>query len=180
MLTNMYANIVDMAIPFSFKNFFKWLKFREEYKKFYRKIYRGSPAFSALWEFSDFIKFSDVVFVIKDDSLISSTEYRPGENGFKIKEQYRNITVKLYSEQEKVGIDIENMNTSGKRKFNFTFEKGDWTKDHDMYDEFFMDMIIQAINNTILRRLDMCIREKILLIYKIDINKKSNRFIKLD
>ena len=151
------------AIPFSWRNCFKYLKYKKKLNKFIRSLDEGSPSFGVLWNFADFIKYSEFVFFYdncKTSNLFSSIGYAPGENGFKISEEDYTIIVKLFSDSQRVGIDIENKK-GNKLKKNYTFEKNEWIEEPDEYDILFIDRIISIINRHMITMLNDCIKKKL-------------------
>ena len=157
----MFMNIVKDTVPLTWKNFFKFIKFRLKLKKFKKSIYEGSPSFLVLWAFADFIKYAERIFFFdnaKNSSLgiYSSDSYEPGHNGFRITDASKIITVKLFTDSQKVGIDIECL--KGNRiKQNYTFINNEWTEDPDEYDILLIDRITSIINNKMLEMIDMCV-----------------------
>ena len=162
-MVNMFMDVVDKSIPFSFKNMRKYFNYKKKLKAFKRKISNGSPSFAVLWEFADFIKYSEIIFGFDKTGLYSSTEYKPGQNGFKISDSKRIIIVKLFSDTQTVAIDIDNVST--KKKNNYTFENNEWIKEPDEYDLFYINIIIQIINDNMLALLNRSINEKLIILY---------------
>lgn len=151
---------VKEATPFSLRRIFKYFKFKKNLKKFTKKIQTGSPSFSVLWNFADFIKYAENIFFYnnsKNSLLYSSTGYAPQENGFRINGEDYIITVKLFSEYQRVGIDIESK-VGNRHKINYTFEEQQWTIEPDEYDEILIDRVIGIINHEMLRLLNDCIQ----------------------
>lgn len=162
-MTNMFMAQVERARNFSIWHPFKYFKYRSSYKSFKKRINYGSPSFGVLWSFADFIKYAELIFMfdnVKTNGLYSSPDYVPMQNGFKIHTPDVNILVKLYSETQRVGIDISR-NTGGKIKSNYTFENNQWTSEPDDYDIMLLDRVISIINNRMLWLLDWCIDKKL-------------------
>ena len=162
-MTNMFMSQVQAARKFSFLHPFKYWNYRKSYKNFVKKIDRGSPSFGVLWHFADFIKYAELIFMYnncKDSTLYSSQDYAPTQNGFKITFEEMVITIKLYSDTKKVGIDI--VRSVGNRiKSNYTFENEQWTIEPDEYDEILLDRIIGLINSCMIFLLNWCITIKL-------------------
>jgi len=91
--------------------------------------------------------------------LYSSTEYSPGTNGFRINIDEAIITIKLWSDTQTIGIDIENKKGT-KKKSNYTFVNNDWLDPPDEYDILLVDNIIGIINKAMIWLLDYCIKSK--------------------
>ena len=165
-MVNMFMKIVDKSVPFKIKYIFKYFRFRKEFKTFKKKISNGSPSFSVLWEFADFIKFSEIIFGLDKTGLYSSNEYKAGENGFKITTDERIILIKLFTETLSVAIDIDNKN-GARKKSSYIFINNEWDKEPDDYDIFFINLIIQIINNTMLHHLERCINKKFEILFNV-------------
>lgn len=162
-MTNMFMSQVQGAIRFTFKHPFKYFKFKKKYNAFCKRIDMGSPSFGVLWNFADFIKYAELIYMydnVKDSELYSSTDYTPMQNGFRINTREVIVTVKLYSEAKRVGIDIAR-NLGNKTKSNYTFENEHWTIEPDEYDEVLLDRIIGLINDKMLYLLNWCIARKL-------------------
>lgn len=167
-MTNIFMKQIRDAQEFSFLHPIKSFKRRQELKKFVRTIKNGSPSFGVLWNFADFIKYAERIYFTpnsKDSLLYSSTEYRPGENGFKINSKDITIICKLYSEDQMVGLDLEYKNS--KLKSRYTFKENRWEEDPDEYDELLLDRIISIINHNMLQLLEQCIIIKLGLDYTL-------------
>jgi hypothetical protein len=152
---------VAKSVPCKLGSFFKYLKYNRE-KKNIKKIKTGSPSFGVLWNFADFIKYAEIIFFYdnnKNGTLFSSTGYNPQENGFRINGVECVITVKLFSEYQRVGIDIESKH-GNKLKRNYTFEENQWTIEPDEYDVLLIDRITEIINNSMIGLLQWCIDVK--------------------
>lgn len=162
-MTNIFMNQVKDAISFSWKYIFKYFKFRRSYKKFCKNIKIGSPSFGVLWNFSEFIQYAEIVYCYdnnKNNVLYSSKDYIIGQRGFKIYTDEMIITCKLWSDNQKVGIDVENKN-GNKLKTSYEFINGNWTKEPDDYDILHIDRIIGIINHYMLYLLTYCINKKL-------------------
>lgn len=162
-MTNIFMSLVNDSMKFSFIHFFKWRKYRKKYHKFCDTITNGSPSLGVLWYFAEFIKYSEIIFFYdnsKDGWLYSSNSYDPGENGFRIKTKDCIITIKLFSDNQIVGIDIENT-AGGHIKTNYTFENGQWTTTPDEYDLLHIETIISIINDSMIKFLDRMIYTKL-------------------
>lgn len=161
-MTNIFMKQVRDIQRFSFLHPIKTIRSRIELGKFVKTIKNGSPSLGVLWNFADFIKYAERIYFTRNskDFLYSSSEYKPGENGFIINRKDIGIviTCKLYSEDQVVGLDLEYKNS--KLKTNYTFKEGHWDKDPDDYDEILIDRIIEIINNMMLHWLQECIRIK--------------------
>ena len=158
-MTNIFMGLVNDSMEFSFTHFFKWVKYKKKYKKFCNSITNGSPSLGVLWYFAEFIKYSEIIFFYdnsKDNWLYSSNSYDPGENGFRITTDEFIITVKLYSDSQTVGIDVENKK-GGHVKTSYKFENGQWTSPPDEYDLLHVNTIIEIINRSMIRLLDFSI-----------------------
>lgn len=162
-MTNIFMNQVRDAVSFSWKNFFKYFKFRKSYKKFCKNIKMGSPSFGVLWNFSEFIQYAEIIYSYdnsKTNSIYASRDYIVGQRGFKISNGEIIITCKLYSDDQKVGIDVENK-TGNKIKTSYVFINGAWTKEPDDYDILHIDRIIEIINRHMLQLLYYCMDRKL-------------------
>lgn len=162
-MTNIFMSQVRDARKFSFLHFFQYRKFRKNYRIFKKKIDRGSPSFGVLWNFADFIKYAELIFMYdnsKDSGLYSSQDYAPTQNGFRINMQDVTITVKLYSETKRAGIDIIR-SKGNKIKSNYTFENEEWVTEPDEYDIILLDNVIRIINSRMLWLLDWCVDKKL-------------------
>lgn len=138
------------------KGFFARLKCDRDAKKFIKIIYEGSPSFSLLWDFADFIKLSEKIFFRKntpDCKLYSSSDYKEGQNGFKLIDSnvYRTIeiVVKLYTKSQKIAVAITYKSSEPECTRIMEFENGDWKKSHTVYDEMLLENIISIINTRI-------------------------------
>lgn len=154
---------VQAAEKFSMLHMFKWFKIRRDYKKFCKTINAGSPSFGVLWNFAEFIQYAEIIYTYnnsKNSNLYSSRDYTPGQSGFRINLEKLVITVKLWSDQQKVGIDIENK-TGNNVKTNYSFTEGQWTEEPDEYDVLLIDRVIGIINDQMLWMLNWCIDEKL-------------------
>ena len=178
-MSNMFMNIVKDAVPLTWKTISKFFKFRSKVKKFKKTIHGGSPSFGVLWSFADFIKYAERIFFYDNSKnsnfgLFSSDSYEPGHNGFRIIDNISKeyiITVKLFTDTQKVGIDIESQK-GNKIKQNYTFINGEWTEDPDDYDILLVDRVISIINLNMICLLDMCIYKRIKDQYKYHILPK--------
>ena len=166
---NVFMELVRDAIPFSWKNIFKYLKYKRKLNKFIRDIDNGSPSLGVLWGFSEFIRYSEIIMFYDNSTnsdLFASIEYNPGQSGFKIKSDEYIITVKLWTDDCKVGIDIDHKK-GNKLKTNFTFINQQWTEEPDEYDKLFLEVIISIINKNMIKFLNSMIDKK--LSYRFDI-----------
>lgn len=167
-MSNMFMNIIKEAIPFSFKSLFKYIRFKSKLKKIKKNINNGSPSFGVLWFFADFIKYAERIFFYDNSKtssfgLYSSDGYELGSNGFRITDTKSNeyiITIKLFSETQKVGIDIECLK-GNKIKQYYTFINNEWIEDPDEYDLLLIDRIISIINHNMISLLDACIYKRL-------------------
>lgn len=140
------------------KGFFNKIKCDRDAKKFIKQIYEGSPSFSLLWDFADFIKLSEKVFFRKntpDCKLYSSSEYKEGQNGFKIIDSKVGnttieIVVKLYTKSQKIAVAITYKDSEPNSTRIMEFENGDWKRSHTVYDEMLLENIISIINTKII------------------------------
>lgn len=139
------------------KGFFDRLRCDRDAKKFIKTIDKGSPSFSLLWDFADFIKLSEKIFFRKntpDCKLYSSNEYKEGQNGFKLVESNIDrtieIVVKLYTRSQKIAVAITYKSSKPECTRIMEFENGDWKNSHTIYDEMLLENIIVIINSKII------------------------------
>lgn len=160
---NIFMEQVKNATTFSWKNISKYIQYKRKLKKFIKNIDEGTPSFGVLWYFSEFIQYAEIIYSFdnnKNGQLYSSSIYNPGQTGFKISTNDLNIVVKLYSSEQKVGIDIQNKN-SGKISSNYTFINQKWEKEPDEYDLLLIDRIIEIINKHMIGLTLWCIDKKL-------------------
>lgn len=159
--TNVFLNLIADKTALSFKTFFKYFRHKRKVKKFRNDIINGSPSFGLLWKMSDFIKGAEKIFFYDnstkntDIGLFSSKGYAPGNNGFKINTEECFIVVKLFSDDQKVMIELERR-TGECMKTLFIFENENWTSEHNFYDEMLLEQVIKVINNKMIRLFDYC------------------------
>lgn len=161
-MVNIFMKNIKEIERFSIRHPIRTIKKRMNLRKFCKNIRYGSPSFGVLWNFADFIKYAEQIYFIRnsvDSTLYSSYDYKPGENGFKITTKEISITCKLFSDTQKVGIDIDYRQGS-KLRGNYTFINNKWEKEPDEYDEFLIERIIYIINTHILLLLNKCINKK--------------------
>lgn len=159
--TNIFMNMIYEKVKPSIKNIFKYFSHRRKVKKFKKDIDQGSPSFGLLWKMSDFIKSAEEVFFYdnnKDNTdicLFSSSGYIHGENGFKINDPDCFVVIKLYSDTQRVVIEIER--AKGQRiKHTMSFTNETWEGEPTAYDEMLLEQIIKMINKYILKLFDWC------------------------
>lgn len=155
---NSYLRIIDQKYT-GINPIKKWLsnyRFRKECKK----IFDRSPNFTQLWEFADFIRLSEHIFFYNNKNgatLYSSRSFKFGENGFVIVSNPDNvqITLKLYSEDQKIVMDIKRLN--GTNLLNtITFVNNDWEETPDDKDIILLDNVIGIMNRHIIMLLKYC------------------------
>lgn len=159
--TNIFMNIIYKKVNKSFKNFFKYKKHAKSVKKFRKRILEGSPSFGLLWKMADFIKLAEIVFFynnsIKNEEfgLFSSKKYSYGENGFRISTKECIIVLKLFSDSQKVMLEIERKGGDG-NKTSLSFIENEWITEPSIYDEMLLEQIIKIINEKIIKLFDYC------------------------
>lgn len=161
-MVNMFIEHVRDSKRFSLLNMGKYFTHKLKLRKFFKTLDEGSPSFGVLWSFSEFIQYAEVVYSFPNDRdgvLYSSRSYSPGESGFKISRDDMSITVKLWSDTNKVGIDIQNKEGS-KFKSSYTFIRQSWTEDPDEYDILLIDRVIDVINKNMIQLTKWCIDKK--------------------
>ena len=159
---NIFMEQVKNATTFSWRNISKYIQYKRKLKKFIKNINSGTPSFGLLWYFSEFIQYAEIIYSFdnnKNGQLYSYRTYNPGQSGFKITTDDLNIIVKLYSSEQKVGIDIQNKN-SGKISTNYTFINQNWDKEPDEYDLLLIDRVIEIINKHMISLTFWCIDKK--------------------
>lgn len=162
-MTNIFMMQVRDSMDFSFRHLFKYLKYKRSLNKFIKKIDTGSPSFGVLWNFAEFIQYAELVYFYdnrKDSAIYSSTAYVPTQTGFKITTDETVIVVKLYSDNKKVGMDIERLK-GNKTKSSYVFINEEWTEEPDEYDMLLVDYIIDVINKSMIWMLNYCIDKKL-------------------
>lgn len=159
--TNVFMNIIYEKVKLTPKTIFKYIKHRRKLKKFMKDIDLGSPSFGLLWKMADFIKASEEVFFYDNSTkntefmLFSSRGYIPGENGFKINHPECFIVVKLFSDTERVVVEIER--THGDRlKSRLAFIGEQWEGEPTLHDEMLLEQIIKIINSSMLNLFKHC------------------------
>jgi len=160
---NIFMEQVKNATLFSFRNMPEYFKYRRKLKKFIKTIKNGSPSLGVLWYFADFIQYAEIIYSFdnnKNGILYSSRVYNPGQNGFRINSENVIITIKLYSADQKVGIDIQNKN-SGNITTNYTFINQEWEKEPDEYDVLLIERAIKIINQYMIELTLWCIERKL-------------------
>ena len=158
---NMFMNMIYEKVKLSPMTIFKYIKHKRKLKKFIKDIDQGSPSFGLLWKMADFIKYAEEVFFYDNSTkntefrLFSSRGYIPGENGFKINHPSCFIVVKLYSDTERVVVEMER--TMGDRlKSRFAFSNEQWEGEPTLHDEMLLEQIIKIINGSILDLFKYC------------------------
>lgn len=159
--TNVFLNLIYEKTKLSFKTFFKYFIHKRKVKKFRNDILKGSPSFGLLWKMSDFIKGAEKIFFYDNSTknteigLFSSKGYSPGNNGFKINTEECFIVVKLFSDDQKVAIELERRNGEGMKTL-FVFINEEWAEEHNLYDEMLLEQVIKIINSKIILLFDYC------------------------
>lgn len=131
--------------------------------RFVRSMKKVSPTFGLLWQMAIFVKLAEEIFFYDNNQsswfgIYSSRNYNIGTNGFIIfdKENECNITVKLYSETEKVILEVKR-NRGEKLKNSFTFVSNKWeNNENNMYNEMLLEQCIKIINNKFISLFKYC------------------------
>ena len=158
---NVFLNLINDKVKLSAKTFFKYFAHKREVKKFRKSIKNGSPSFGLLWKMADFIKGAEKIFFYDNSTknteigLFSSKGYNPGNNGFKINTPECFVVVKLFSDDQKVMIELERRNGEGIKTL-FVFEKENWVEEPNLYDEMLLEQVIKIINSRMLMLFDYC------------------------
>ncbi len=125
------------------------------------EIKKSSPSFGVLWQFADFIRLSDRVFLIGSDTsntLYSSDGYDRNSNGFIIRDCETNtrIVYKLNHRSSEVKIEVSKLSTKGAIICEFTFENGKLDPSMEKYDDMLVKNIIDITNRYIVNRMWSC------------------------
>lgn len=158
---NEFINVIQEKTKFSIFKIIPYIKYRRKLKNFKKEILNGSPDFYTLWIMADFIKLAEYIFFynnsIKDEEigLYSSKGFIPGQNGFKVHTKECTIVIKLFSETEKVVVELER-NTGERDKSVQSFIKGKWETKPDTYNEMLLEQTIKIINSSILNLFNWC------------------------
>lgn len=159
--TNVFMSMIYNKVNLSFKTFFKYFKQKRRVKKFRKDILDGSPSFGLLWKMADFIKYAEEVFFYDNSTkntefmLFSSRGYIPGENGFKINHPECFIIIKLYSDIQRVVIEMSRTKGSGLKNI-MAFSNEQWEGEPTAFDEMLLEQLIKIINSSIISLFDYC------------------------
>ena len=139
-----------------------WL-YNRKIKKFLKGLEKASLDFGTLWRMADFIKVAELVFMYPNStapnpicSLYSSTGYAPGENGFRITNEDCRITIKLYVDDDKVGVEVERLKSTEFPKTTFKFINGNWVNKPSAYDEMILEFVERRIISEITKLFRWC------------------------
>lgn len=155
---NIFLNLINKKTLCN--RFFKRFFHKLEVKKFKKTIYKGSPSFTVLWNFADFIKYAEEIFFIENINevdklgIYSSRQYKPGQNGFRVTTKDIVITVKLFNSSCSVAIDVGYRKNDLHHQFNFKNEK--WVSEPSIYDEMLLEEIIKIINFEMIKLFEEC------------------------
>lgn len=159
--TNVFMDMIYRKTSFSFLHMLKYFKHKRELKKFERDIMNGSPSFGLLWKMADFIKSAEAVFFYDNSlknsefGLYSSKGYIPGENGFKINSPDCLLIVKLYSDSQRVVLEVDRTKGEG-MKSHLAFCNEEWEGEPTIYDEMLLEQLIKLINSKIMMLFEHC------------------------
>lgn len=140
-MTNMFMTHIYNKKLFGFS---AWRK----YKKFLKTLKTESPSFAMLWQMADFIKILDRVYMYKNvtsSRLYSSDKFEYGQNGFIVNDEDYKITVKTYTDDEKVIMEVLNKATNKVSKL--VFINGQWSNEFDEFDELLLEFAIDTITS---------------------------------
>lgn len=158
--TNIFFNMILDRQNYKSKNIFGRLHHKWTVYKFRKTILKGSPSFGLLWKMADFVKLAEEIYFYdnstkKNTGLFSSINYAIGENGFKVFHYDCNITIKLFSDTQKVALEVDRLH-GNKIKSNLVFINESWDGNPGIYDELLLDRLITIINNSIISLFDEC------------------------
>lgn len=158
---NPFMEMIYNKVSFKPLSLFKLLFYKRKLKKFRRDILECSPSIDLLWDMADFIKLAEVVFFYDNTlkntefGLYSSRNFPAGQNGFRINGVDCRITIKLFSDIQRVCVEIERLKGEG-GKTTLSFTNGDWEMTHTPYDEMLLEQVIKTINKKIITLFDHC------------------------
>ena len=159
--TNIFMNLIYKKTTFSLFHLIKYFSHKRELKKFKKTLMNGSPSFGLLWKMADFIKIAEIVFFYDNSlknstlGLYSSKGYIPGENGFKINSEDCLLVIKLYSDSQRVVLEVDR--TKGEcMKSHLSFINEEWEGDPTIYDEMLLEQLIKLINSKIIALFKYC------------------------
>lgn len=154
--TNVFMNMIYEKVPepTGFKGWWKYRKYQKKLRRFVKDISNGSPSFGMLWKMADFIKFAEEVFFFDNSTesseyLYSSRKYERGQNGFKITTDESVIVIKLYSNAQRVALEIDRLN-GNKLRSALSFSHEQWEMEPTPYEEMLLEQVIKIINSKML------------------------------
>lgn len=163
---NEYKNyFMDMVS----RKYIGWNIFKRIYSHFAflhecNEISKSSPSLGVLWQFADFIRLSDRIFLLGSDTsnvLYSSDGYDTNNNGFVIRDDSSctRIVYKLNHRASEVKIEVSKLTTNSKVSnvlCEFTFKNSKLDPSMEKYDDMLVKNIIDITNRNIINRMWMC------------------------
>lgn len=163
--TNTFMNLIYEKVKLTPFNIFKYLSHRRKLKKFRKHILNCSPDFSLLWRMADFIKYAEEIFLYdnaqKNGHLYSSRGYTAGQNGFRITDETKIITVKLYSDTQRVILELKRQ-IGSKLDTSLSFTADNWDDPPSAYEEMLLEQLIDCITTEILKLFDECYNKRVM------------------
>lgn len=159
--SNLFISIIYNKVKLSPKTLFKYISNTRSAKKLRKNIIKGSPSFGLLWKISDFITYAEEIFFYDNSTknieigLYSSRSFPDGTNGFKINTTECNITIKLFSDTQRVVVEVDRK--IGERlKSYLAFTNDEWENEPSIVDEMLLEQIIRIINNKTIDLFNWC------------------------
>ena len=158
---NPFIGLIYEKIDLKFKTLFKYRKHRKKVKRFIKDILECSPSLDILWKMADFIKLAEKIFFYDNSiknteiGLYSSKNYPVAQNGFRISTAECRVVIKLFSDVQKVCVEIERLKGEG-GKISLSFTNGEWDNTPNQYDEMLLEQIIKIINSRIIVLFNYC------------------------